>query len=81
MNLTICAISVLFGGFDYFFIMFVGFGFLMSIGFKELNRKNDYLFYANNGIPKWQLLLISYLFTCFSVVIVGLIVFIIRKLI
>ena len=81
VNLAICAISVLIGGFDYFFIMFVGFGFLMSIGFKELYRKNDYLFYANNSIPKWQLLLVSYLFTCFTVVIVGLIVFLIRKII
>ena len=39
VNLAICAISVLIGGFDYFSIMFVGFGFLMSIGFKELYRK------------------------------------------
>ncbi|MDR7209655.1 hypothetical protein J2W48_001593 [Flavobacterium piscis] len=50
INLVVCSISVLLGGFGYFFIMFLSFGFLGSIGFKELYRKSDYLFYANNGI-------------------------------
>jgi hypothetical protein len=81
VNLATCTIAVLMGGLDYFFIMFIGFGFLMSIGFRELYRKNEYLFYANNGISKWQLLLVSYFFTCFTAVIIGLAVFVIRKII
>jgi hypothetical protein len=80
VNLMICTISVLLGGFDYFFIMFLGFGFLGSLGFRELYRKNDYLFYANNGVSKWQLLLFSYLFTCFTAIIIGFIVFLLKRL-
>jgi len=80
VNVTSCAVSVLIGGFDYFFIMFLSVGFLISIGFKELYRKNEYLFYLNNGISKWQLLLFSYLFTFIATVIVRLIVFLIKAL-
>lgn len=80
VNIASCAVSALIGGFDYLFIMFLSVGFLISIGFKELYRKNEYLFYANNGISKWQLLLFSYLFTCFATVVIGLIVFLINTL-
>lgn len=75
VNLAICAIAVLLGGFDYFFIMFLSFGFLMSIGFKELYRKNDYLFYANNGISKIMLLVLSYFLTFCTTVLIGLVTF------
>jgi hypothetical protein len=80
INLTVCAIAVLLGGFDYFFIMFLSFGFLMSIGFKELYRKNDYLFYSNNGISKLWLLLSSYVMTFVATILIGLIVFLIKKI-
>jgi len=80
VNLLVCAIAVLLGGFDYFFIIFLSFGFLMSIGFKELYRKQEYLFYSNNGISKKQLLFFSYLLTFCTIVLIGLIVFLIRRL-
>lgn len=80
VNLAICAIAVLFGGFDYFFIMFLSFGFLMSIGFKELYRKNDYLFYSNNGISKMNLLILSYFLTFCTTVLIGLLTFLIKKI-
>ncbi|CAA9197867.1 hypothetical protein FLA105534_01828 [Flavobacterium bizetiae] len=80
INLTVCAIAVVLGGFDYFFIMFLSFGFLMSIGFKELYRRNDYLFYSNNGISKIWLLIMSYLMTFGTTILMGLIVFLIKKI-
>ncbi|PXY44683.1 hypothetical protein DMB68_14605 [Flavobacterium hydrophilum] len=60
--------------------MFLSFGFLMSIGFKEFYRKSDYLFYYNNGISKTQLWVFSYLFTIFMTIVIGLIIFLIKKL-
>nr|WP_199000241.1 hypothetical protein [Flavobacterium sp. ASV13] len=80
VNLAVCAIAVLMGGFDYFFIIFLSFGFLMSIGYKELYRKQEYLFYSNNGISKNQLLVFSYLLTFCTTVLIGVITFLIRVL-
>jgi len=80
MNLAVCSIAVLFGGFDYFFIIFLSFGFLMSIGFKELYRKSDYLFYLNNGVTKIQLWIFSYFFTFCTTILIGLMIFLIKKL-
>ena len=80
INLAVCAIAVLLGGFDYFFIMFLSFGFLMSICFKEFYRKSDYLFYSNNGVSKIQLWIISYFFTFFMAVLISLTGFLIKKL-
>jgi hypothetical protein len=76
----VCSIAVLLGGFDYFFIMFLSFGFLMSFGFKELYRKSDYLFYSNNGISKIELWVFSYVFTFCITVLIGLMLFLIKKL-
>jgi hypothetical protein len=80
INLVVCAIPVFLGGYDYFFIYFLSLGFLMSIGYKELYRKNDYLFYSNNGISKIQLLVSSYILTFATTIILGLIIFLIKKL-
>jgi len=80
INLAVCSIAVLLGGFDYFFITFLSFGFLICIGYKELYRKNDYLFYSNNGVSKIQLWIFSYFFTFCTAVLTGLILFLINKL-
>ncbi|KQB40978.1 hypothetical protein RC62_4353 [Flavobacterium aquidurense] len=79
INLTVCAVAVLFGGFDYFFITILSFGFLMSIAFKELYRQNDYLFYSNNGISKIHLLVFAYAFTFFTTILIGFITFVIKN--
>jgi len=63
INLAVCLVSSLFGGIDSFFFIFVSFGFGMSVLYKEVYRKNDYLFYANNGISKVKLITLSYLYT------------------
>ncbi len=80
INLTVCAIPVFLAGYDYFFIYFLSLGFLLSIGYKELYRKNEYLFYSNNGISKIQLLVSSYILTFFSTIVLGLILFLIKQL-
>ncbi len=79
-NLMFCAITVFLGGFDYFFIFFLSFGFLASIGYKEFYRKNDYLFYINNGVSKTQLLVFSYLMTFCTAVLFGFMIFLKNKL-
>lgn len=78
VNFGVCAVIVLLSGFAYFFTIFLTFGFLMTIGFKELYRKNEYLFYSNNGISKLKLLLSSYLLSIVLVAFIWLIAFIIR---
>lgn len=80
INLAVSTIAVLMVGFEYFFIMLLSFGFALSIGFKELYRKNDYLFYSNNGISKIQILVFSYLMTICIAVLIGFITFLFRKI-
>lgn len=80
INLSVCAVAVLLTGFDYFFVVFLSFGFLASIGFKELYRKNDYLFYSNNGISKVGLLIFSYLLTFATTLLIGLVIFLIKRI-
>ncbi len=80
INLAVCCIGVLLSGFDYFFILFLSFGFLVSIAFKELYRKNEYLFYSNNGIAKIPLLLVSYFLTFCTAIFLALLIFLIKKL-
>ncbi|OXB09594.1 hypothetical protein B0A81_05545 [Flavobacterium plurextorum] len=80
INFAICAVAVLLAGFDSFFVVFLSFGFLVSIGFKEIYRKNDYLFYLNNGVSKLELLFFSYLLTFCSSVFIAFIVLLTNKL-
>lgn len=80
INLAVCAIAVLLGGLDCFFIMFLSFGFLMSICFKKFYRKSDYLFYFNNGVSKIWLWAFSYIFTFLAAILIGFIIFLIKKL-
>ncbi|TRX38068.1 hypothetical protein FNW52_03980 [Flavobacterium sp. ZT3R18] len=78
INLAVCLISMLFGGVDSFFFIFPSFGFMISVLYKELYRKNDYLFYSNNGVSKIQLLGYSYVFTL-SLSILGFVLILILK--
>lgn len=80
VNLLVCFGAVFIGGFDYFFIYFLSFGFVASVAYKEYYRKNDYLFYFNNGVSKMQLLIFSYILTFFTAVLFGLIIFLKNKL-
>lgn len=77
MNLAISAVAFLFGGFGHFLLMIATVGFASSIGFKEMYRQNEYLFYMNNGFSKGRLLFYCFLlnFTLvflFAVVLVSI---------
>lgn len=53
----------------------------MSLGFKELYRQEDYLFYLNNGISKSKLLIFSGLFTFCTAVLIVVMIFLIKEII
>jgi hypothetical protein len=78
INFSVCLVSLLFGGIDSFFFIFASFGFMISVLYKELYRKNDYLFYSNNGVSKIQLLGYSYVFTL-SLSVLGFVLILILK--
>jgi hypothetical protein len=61
VNLAVSAIAFLFGGFNHFLLMIATLGFASSIGFKEIYRQNEYLFYGNNGLSKRRLVFCSLL--------------------
>jgi hypothetical protein len=59
--MSISVLAWVFGGFETFKFVLIIFGFFISILIKEVNYKNEYLFYYNNGISKMQLLTFSFL--------------------
>ena len=62
VNLAISALPLVFGGISFFETVFLTFGFFVSLLIKEVNNKNEYLFYYNNGISKIHLWIYSYVF-------------------
>lgn len=77
INLAVSTVSILLVGIDSFLMIFLSFGFVISLAVKEVNHKNDYLFYANNGISKIQLWMycccFNILFSIFAILIFQLI--------
>ncbi|MGC4040774.1 MAG: hypothetical protein QM710_08340 [Flavobacterium sp.] len=61
VNLALSLCAVLFGGLSLFAIVFLTFGFAVSIAVKEVTYKNHYLFYYNNGLSKAKLWFYCYL--------------------
>jgi len=61
VNLAVSVIAFLFGGIDHFLLMIATVGFASSIGFKEVYRQDEYLFYMNNGFSKRRLLFYCFL--------------------
>jgi hypothetical protein len=80
INLSVCLVCLLFGNIDSLFFIFASFGFMISILYKEIYRKNDYLFYANNGISKIKLIVSSYFYTLILSIIGMILFFYIKKL-
>lgn len=67
INFAVSIIGFLFGGYNYLIIFVLTFGFGLSILFKEIYYKNEFLFYINNGISKTSLISFSFIFnTIFS---------------
>jgi hypothetical protein len=68
---SISALAWIFGGFETFKYVLVVFGFFISLLIKEVNAKNEYLFYYNNGISKIQLFAYGFLMNfVFSIVLI-----------
>lgn len=80
INFAVCLCAVVFGGLEFFYISFLSFGFVLSILFKEVYRKSDYLFYSNNGVSKRMLLFSSYIMTFGFAVLMAVFVILIKKL-
>jgi hypothetical protein len=59
--MSISALAWVFGGFETFKYVLIIFGFFISLLIKEVNAKNEYLFYYNNGISKMQLFVYGFL--------------------
>jgi hypothetical protein len=61
ISISISVLAGIFGGFETFKYVLVIFGFFISVLIKEVNSKNEYLFYCNNGISKLQLIIYGFL--------------------
>jgi hypothetical protein len=60
INLAVCVFPFLYGGLIAFNYSFLSVGLLVSLIVKEINAKNDYMFYHNNQISKAALWLSSW---------------------
>lgn len=65
ITIALSFLGFVFGGLEAFKIIFILLGFWISILVKEVNAKNEYLFYYSNGIPKFKLLIFSFLMNVF----------------
>lgn len=63
IDLIISIIAFIVIGIESSLFVFISIGFLFSILFFEIQYKNNYLFYHNNGISKLELIAYSYLIT------------------
>jgi hypothetical protein len=69
--MSISALAWVFGGFETFKYVLIFFGFFIGLLIKEVNAKNEYLFYCNNGISKMQLFVYGFLLNfVFSLVLI-----------
>ncbi|RTY79535.1 hypothetical protein EKM05_08915 [Flavobacterium sp. GSP27] len=59
--MSISTLAWVFGGFETFKYALIIFGFFISLLIKEVNTKNEYLFYYNNGISKLHLFIYGFL--------------------
>jgi hypothetical protein len=71
ITISISVLAGFFVGFETFILVFVVFGYFISVLIKEVNAVNEYLFYCNNGISKPRLIIYGYLMNfVFSVVLI-----------
>ncbi|RTY83967.1 hypothetical protein EKL99_05205 [Flavobacterium sp. ZB4P23] len=59
--MSISTLAWVFGVFEGFKSALIIFGFFISLLIKEVNAKNEYLFYYNNGISKLHLFIYGFL--------------------
>lgn len=79
-NLAISFCFLLFFGLMAFNYVFLTIGFCVSLFVKEVNSKNEYLFYFNNKISKFELWFYSWCLSLFFVIIFGFLFHLIANL-
>ncbi|MFH6970252.1 hypothetical protein [Flavobacterium petrolei] len=76
--MSISALAWVFGGFETFKYVLIIFGFCISILIKEVNSKNEYLFYYNNGISKMHLFvygfLMNFVFSMLLILVINVVI-------
>ena len=81
ITISISVLAGVFGGFETFKLVLVVFGYFINVLIKEVNCKNEYLFYCNNGVSKLQLIVYGFLMNCvFSGVLILVISLILKNL-
>lgn len=81
ITISISVLAGVFGGFETFKLVFIVFGYFISVLIKEVNAINEYLFYCNNGISKLQLIVYGYLMNfVFSAILILVISLILKYL-
>jgi hypothetical protein len=80
INLAFCVFPILFLGFFAFKYTFLTVGFAVSLLVKEINTKNEYLFYYNNRISKIELWFYTWCFNFFAFIFISLAFNFINKL-
>ncbi|UFH47030.1 hypothetical protein LNP27_03080 [Flavobacterium galactosidilyticum] len=80
INLSLSSIAWVFGGFETFKYVLIIFGFFSCILMKEVNYKNEYLFYYNNGISKGYLVFYSFIMNFVFSLLLILVINLILKL-
>lgn len=80
VNFAVSFFVFLFGGSIAFKYSVLSFGFILSLLFKEVNSKNEYVFYFNNQISKIQLLVYSWGFTFIFLAVCSFVFNLIKRL-
>ena len=80
VNFAVSFFVFLFGGSIAFNYSVISFGFVLSLLFKEVNAKKEYVFYFNNQISRIQLWLFSWGFTFVFLVISVFVFNLVKKL-
>jgi hypothetical protein len=74
VNFAVSLFVFLIGGSIAFNYSVLSFCFVLSLFFKEVNAKNEYVFYFNNKISRIQLWISSWCFT-FAFLVIGVCIF------
>lgn len=74
LNIAVSSVPLVVGGIDFFEAIFLTIGFFSNYPIKEVNRKNEYLFFYNNGITKFQLWMYSYIINFFCLVLLVIVI-------
>lgn len=61
VNMALSLLPFLWGGISGFVAVFCTFGFVGSVGLKEIVRPEEFIFYYNNGLSKIKIWILSFM--------------------